>query len=43
MTVGLGLPIAVPESLLTWARLAENGPFGTLGVLDWLVWHNPNR
>lgn len=38
---GLGLPIADPESLLTWARLADEGPFSTLGLLDRLVYDNP--
>jgi alkanesulfonate monooxygenase SsuD/methylene tetrahydromethanopterin reductase-like flavin-dependent oxidoreductase (luciferase family) len=41
MHVGLGLPIAEPEVLLTWARRADEGPFSTLGLLDRLVWDNP--
>ncbi|SMD18606.1 LLM class flavin-dependent oxidoreductase [Kibdelosporangium aridum] len=39
--VGLGLPIADLESLLAWARLADEGPFSTLGLLDRLVYDNP--
>jgi alkanesulfonate monooxygenase SsuD/methylene tetrahydromethanopterin reductase-like flavin-dependent oxidoreductase (luciferase family) len=41
MNVGLGLPIADPAALLTWARRADAGPFRTLGLLDRLVYHNP--
>ncbi|MER7014697.1 LLM class flavin-dependent oxidoreductase [Saccharopolyspora sp. NPDC000359] len=41
MKIGLGLPIANPTALLTWARLADDGPFSTLGLLDRLVYDNP--
>jgi alkanesulfonate monooxygenase SsuD/methylene tetrahydromethanopterin reductase-like flavin-dependent oxidoreductase (luciferase family) len=41
MKVGLGLPISDPSSLLTWARRAEAGPFTTLGLLDRVVYDNP--
>ncbi|MGW9027382.1 LLM class flavin-dependent oxidoreductase [Streptomyces sp. NPDC055722] len=41
MNVGIGLPIGDPATLLTWARQAEAGPFSTLGLLDRLVYHNP--
>jgi alkanesulfonate monooxygenase SsuD/methylene tetrahydromethanopterin reductase-like flavin-dependent oxidoreductase (luciferase family) len=41
MRVGLGLPISDPAELLTWARRADSGPFSTLGLLDRLVYHNP--
>ncbi|MFC4589770.1 LLM class flavin-dependent oxidoreductase [Sphaerisporangium corydalis] len=41
MNVGLGLPISDPAALLTWARRAEAGPFSTLGLLDRLVYANP--
>ena len=41
MKIGLGLPIADPPSLLSWARRAEAGPFTTLGLLDRLVYDNP--
>ncbi|HEY3681844.1 MAG TPA: LLM class flavin-dependent oxidoreductase [Streptosporangiaceae bacterium] len=41
MKIGLGLPIAAPASLPTWARLADAGPFSTLGLLDRLVYGNP--
>ncbi|MFB9909367.1 LLM class flavin-dependent oxidoreductase [Allokutzneria oryzae] len=41
MHIGLGLPIADPRALLTWARLADAGPFRTLGLLDRVVYGNP--
>jgi alkanesulfonate monooxygenase SsuD/methylene tetrahydromethanopterin reductase-like flavin-dependent oxidoreductase (luciferase family) len=41
MKIGLGLPISAPETLLDWARRAEAGAFSSLGLLDRLVWHNP--
>ncbi len=41
MHTGLGLPIADPLSLLTWARRADAGPFRSLGLLDRLVYANP--
>jgi alkanesulfonate monooxygenase SsuD/methylene tetrahydromethanopterin reductase-like flavin-dependent oxidoreductase (luciferase family) len=41
MHVGIGLPIGDPATLLTWARRADAGPFSTLGLLDRLVYHNP--
>ncbi|MFF7899233.1 LLM class flavin-dependent oxidoreductase [Streptomyces sp. NPDC088817] len=41
MNVGIGLPIADPATLLTWAQRADDGPFSTLGLLDRLVYHNP--
>nr|BFD83603.1 LLM class flavin-dependent oxidoreductase [Streptomyces sp. Xyl84] len=41
MHVGIGLPISDPATLLTWARRAEDGPFTTLGLLDRLVYDNP--
>ena len=40
--VGVGLPNTIPgisgKMLVEWARRAEAGPFGTLGVLDRLVY-----
>ncbi|WP_232329351.1 LLM class flavin-dependent oxidoreductase [Nocardia violaceofusca] len=39
--VGIGLPIADPQSLVEWAERAESGPFSTLGLLDRLVYDNP--
>ncbi|MFF0453453.1 LLM class flavin-dependent oxidoreductase [Nocardia africana] len=39
--VGIGLPIADPPSLAEWAERAESGPFSTLGLLDRLVYDNP--
>ncbi|WP_063021504.1 LLM class flavin-dependent oxidoreductase [Nocardia niwae] len=41
MHVGLGLPISDPVALLDWARRADAGPFRTLGLLDRLVYDNP--
>ncbi|GAA0411862.1 luciferase [Acrocarpospora corrugata] len=41
MKVGLGLPISDPASLLTWARRADTGPFTTMGLLDRIVYDNP--
>jgi alkanesulfonate monooxygenase SsuD/methylene tetrahydromethanopterin reductase-like flavin-dependent oxidoreductase (luciferase family) len=41
MNVGLGLPIADPAVLIDWARRADAGPFSTLGLLDRLVYDNP--
>ncbi|MFG1684707.1 LLM class flavin-dependent oxidoreductase [Nonomuraea sp. NPDC049269] len=41
MNVGLGLPINDPAQLLTWARRADAGPFSALGLLDRLVYDNP--
>lgn len=41
MKIGLGLPVSDPAVLLDWARRAEEGPFSTLGLLDRLVYDNP--
>ena len=41
MNIGLGLPISDPAVLLDWARRADVGPFTTLGLLDRLVYDNP--
>ena len=41
MNIGLGLPISDPAILLDWARRADAGPFTTLGLLDRLVYDNP--
>ena len=42
MRVGVGLPTTLPgttgEQLVHWARLADQGPFSSLGVLDRLVY-----
>jgi alkanesulfonate monooxygenase SsuD/methylene tetrahydromethanopterin reductase-like flavin-dependent oxidoreductase (luciferase family) len=44
MRVGIGLPTSTPnltgELLVDWARLADAGPFSSLGVVDRLVYHN---
>ncbi|MEC3951617.1 LLM class flavin-dependent oxidoreductase [Nocardia sp. CDC153] len=41
MHIGLGLPISDPAALFDWARRADAGPFSTLGLLDRLVYDNP--
>jgi alkanesulfonate monooxygenase SsuD/methylene tetrahydromethanopterin reductase-like flavin-dependent oxidoreductase (luciferase family) len=41
MHVGIGLPIGDPALLLDWARRADAGPFSTLGLLDRVVYDNP--
>jgi alkanesulfonate monooxygenase SsuD/methylene tetrahydromethanopterin reductase-like flavin-dependent oxidoreductase (luciferase family) len=41
MKLGIGLPAGDPDVLLGWARRADAGPFSTLGLLDRLVWANP--
>jgi alkanesulfonate monooxygenase SsuD/methylene tetrahydromethanopterin reductase-like flavin-dependent oxidoreductase (luciferase family) len=41
MKIGIGLPVDDPDVLREWAVRADDGPFSTLGLLDRLVWHNP--
>jgi alkanesulfonate monooxygenase SsuD/methylene tetrahydromethanopterin reductase-like flavin-dependent oxidoreductase (luciferase family) len=41
MKIGIGLPVDDPDVLHSWAVHADTGPFSTLGLLDRLVWHNP--
>ncbi|MGW7208434.1 LLM class flavin-dependent oxidoreductase [Streptomyces sp. NPDC054837] len=41
MKIGLGLPIDDPALLLAWAQRADVGSFSTLGLLDRLVFDNP--
>ncbi|UQU61648.1 LLM class flavin-dependent oxidoreductase [Couchioplanes caeruleus] len=41
MNIGLGLPVTDIDTVLDWARRADAGPFSTLGILDRLVWDNP--
>ncbi|MFF4486489.1 LLM class flavin-dependent oxidoreductase [Streptomyces sp. NPDC001544] len=41
MNVGIGLPIGDPATLITWAQRADAGPFSTLGLLDRMVYDNP--
>lgn len=42
MRIGLGLPSTIPgtsaETVLEWARLADRGPFSSVGVFDRLVY-----
>jgi alkanesulfonate monooxygenase SsuD/methylene tetrahydromethanopterin reductase-like flavin-dependent oxidoreductase (luciferase family) len=44
MQIGIGLPASIPEVtpdiLFDWARLADSGPFSSLGVIDRLVYSN---
>jgi alkanesulfonate monooxygenase SsuD/methylene tetrahydromethanopterin reductase-like flavin-dependent oxidoreductase (luciferase family) len=42
MHVGIGLPINDPDALPGWARRADAGPFRSLGLLDRLVYPNPD-
>ncbi|MGW4546270.1 LLM class flavin-dependent oxidoreductase [Streptomyces violaceorubidus] len=39
--IGLGLPVDDPALLPSWARRADALPFSTLGLLDRLVFDNP--
>ncbi|MEF9521632.1 LLM class flavin-dependent oxidoreductase [Streptomyces sp. RB13] len=39
--IGLGLPVDDPALLPAWARRADALPFSTLGLLDRLVYDNP--
>ncbi|ETK30729.1 LLM class flavin-dependent oxidoreductase [Microbispora sp. ATCC PTA-5024] len=41
MNVGLGLPVGGLDALPEWARRAEDGPFSSLGLVDRLVYDNP--
>ncbi|MFE2336748.1 LLM class flavin-dependent oxidoreductase [Streptomyces coelicoflavus] len=41
MRIGLGLPVDDPALLLSWARRADALAFSTLGLLDRLVYDNP--
>ncbi|NEE08523.1 LLM class flavin-dependent oxidoreductase [Streptomyces sp. SID7499] len=41
MKIGLGLPIDDPALLLAWAKRSDVSPFSTLGLLDRLVFDNP--
>ncbi|KAF2776369.1 F420-dependent reductase [Streptomyces sp. OM5714] len=41
MRIGLGLPVDDPALLLSWARRADALTFSTLGLLDRLVYDNP--
>jgi alkanesulfonate monooxygenase SsuD/methylene tetrahydromethanopterin reductase-like flavin-dependent oxidoreductase (luciferase family) len=42
MKIGVGLPTTIPRAegreVIEWARLADQGPFSSLGVLDRLVY-----
>jgi alkanesulfonate monooxygenase SsuD/methylene tetrahydromethanopterin reductase-like flavin-dependent oxidoreductase (luciferase family) len=41
MEFGVGLPISAPERLTEWARAAEAYGFGSVALLDRLVFDNP--
>ncbi|GLX49094.1 luciferase [Streptomyces hygroscopicus subsp. hygroscopicus] len=41
MNIGIGLPIGDPGQLTNWARRADAGPFSSLGLLDRVVYDNP--
>jgi len=47
MQIAIGLPGTMPgvtgEFILDWAKLAEVGPFSSLGVLDRLVYPTMNH
>ena len=44
MKIGIGLPASIPgvrgELILEWARMADAGPFSSLGIIDRLVYPN---
>ncbi len=44
MDVGIGLPATIPGTrgslILDWAKLADSGPFSSLGIIDRLVYSN---
>ena len=44
MQIGIGLPATHTEAsgklILDWSRLADEGPFSSLGLIDRLVYHN---
>ncbi len=44
MKVGIGLPASIPgvrgALILDWARVADTGPFSSLGIIDRLVYPN---
>lgn len=42
MKIGIGLPPHEPASLIEWAQRAESREFTTVGVLDRIVYFNPD-
>ena len=44
MKVGIGLPANIPgasrETILEWARRADEGPFSSLGIIDRVAYPN---
>jgi alkanesulfonate monooxygenase SsuD/methylene tetrahydromethanopterin reductase-like flavin-dependent oxidoreductase (luciferase family) len=44
MDIGIGLPATIPGTrgslILDWAKLADSGPFSSLGIIDRLVYPN---
>ncbi|GAA2376454.1 LLM class flavin-dependent oxidoreductase [Nonomuraea africana] len=41
MTLGLAVPFVDPAALVAWARRADAGPYGRVGVPDRIVYDNP--
>ncbi|MFI7612040.1 LLM class flavin-dependent oxidoreductase [Nonomuraea terrae] len=41
MTLGLAVPFTDPAALVAWARRADEGPYGRIGVADRIVYDNP--
>ncbi|GAA2698974.1 LLM class flavin-dependent oxidoreductase [Nonomuraea recticatena] len=41
MTLGLAVPFVDPVMLVAWARRADAGPYGRIGVPDRIVYDNP--
>ena len=44
MHIGIGLPAGIPgvsdDEVLEWARLADAGPFSSVGIIDRVVYPN---
>jgi hypothetical protein len=40
MTLGLAVPFTDPAALVAWARRADAGPYGRIGVPDRIVYDN---
>ncbi|TYB69135.1 LLM class flavin-dependent oxidoreductase [Nonomuraea sp. PA05] len=41
MTLGVAVPFTDPAALVAWARRADAGPYGRIGVPDRIVYDNP--
>lgn len=42
MKIGIGLPARDPSALIDWAQEIDAGPFSSLGMLDRIVYFNPD-